>query len=116
MKRSEREQLEAFVRARTAELTDESLRSAHGELIALTDRIRTAATRDADWDFLAGVLGEVWFDDGGGWSDEVTEDAIFGDDPKVEAEAITIAILAAMALAHADHPDYAPSWRPTRRS
>lgn len=119
MNRKERKRLAAFVTARTAELTDPALRESHQALLALSVRLRKEATRDADWDWIeSAAFGAVdWFTDGGGadWADEEIGDAVFGDDPESEADALTVAMHRALALAHAGHPEYDPAWRPRRR-
>ncbi|MFC7618756.1 hypothetical protein [Microlunatus sp. GCM10028923] len=119
MKRKERKRLAAFVQARTEELADPALRESHRALLALSVRLRKEATRDADWDWVeSAAFGAAdWFGGGGGadWADEEIGDSIFGDDPESEADALTVAIQRALALAHAGHPDYDPAWRPRLR-
>lgn len=110
MKRRDRRRLEAFVRARTDELSDDRLRRAHHALLAVTERLRREGTKEADWDWLEVTAGGFFGDDGN-WSDDVADEAIFGDDPEAHAEAVTTDILLAMASAHDRHPDFDPTWR-----
>lgn len=114
MKRKDRKQLEAFVRARTEELVEPRLRDSHLALLKLTELIKKKATKDADWDWIEAAVFGNWGGDGGGsgWADEVIAENIFGDDPESQAKATILAIHQSMALAHADHPDYNPDWSP----
>jgi hypothetical protein len=100
------------VRARTAELPDAQLRASHDALLALTVKLRKDATRDADWDWLEVAAGGVF--GGEEWSDDLAEEAVFGDDPEALAEAITTDVLRALAIAHRDHPEYESGWQARR--
>ncbi len=107
MRRRDGKKPEAFVRARTAELADQDLRASHTALLELVDQLRAESAKEADWEWIEAIAIGLFDDDGG---DDLAEDAAFGDDPEKQAATITTAILAGLALTHADHSEYRPEW------
>ncbi len=116
MKRKVRKRLEAFVRDRTAELSDPGVAASHQALLKLTELLRKEAAKESTWDWIeAAALGGFDGDGGERWADDLIGENVFGDDPESQATTVITAIHQALALAHADHPDYDAAWSPRRR-
>lgn len=74
-----------------------NVRASHHALLAIIDQIPKDAEEDETWSWITGAEAAV-------------VSAVLGYDETSSAKRLTDALLAALAVAWSDHPDFDPRW------